>query len=563
MGGMIHEILDCSVRCQADVTVQLAPDMNSRPDIADHPARILIVDDEREGREILEIMLSPEGFVLEAAASGAEALAMVARQSPDLILLDVMMPGMNGYEVVASIKAGPATKNIPVIVITALTDRDARMLGLSAGAEDVLTKPVDRAELCARVRNLLRLKAYGDYHDRYSHMLEGEAGARTADLQHERDRAQRYLDTATVMLVALDTDGRITLANRFACTMLGWTEDELLGRDWFDACLVARARGHVRERFDRLLLGDLSIAENTIRTRSGDERLIEWRSTVLRDDAGHVTGTLSSGTDVTERHQAVEALRAAKDAAEAANRAKSEFLANMSHEIRTPMNGVLGMIDLVLDTELTTDQRENLLIVQSSADALLMVINDIMDFSRMEAGQLDLDVIDFSVRDTIGDTSKAVAVKARLKGLALSVDIEETVPDMLRGDPGRLRQILVNLLGNAIKFTHRGKVALRVTPEAATSPDVVLHFSIRDTGVGIPLNRQECVFEAFTQADGSMTRAYGGTGLGLTISSQLIRLMGGRVWVESEVGKGSTFHFTARFADINAAIAAVPGAISL
>ncbi len=364
-------------------------------------------------------------------------------------------------------------------------------------------------------------------------------------LRHERNRAPRYLDTAGVMLLALDTKGRITAANRFACTTLGWTEDELFGRDWFDDFLEPHVGEVVRERFSNLLKGDTSIAENTVCTRSGEQRLIEWRSAVLRDDSGQVTGTFSSGTDITERQQAVAELRTARDAAEAANRIKSEFLANMSHEIRTPMNGVIGMTELVLDTELAPEQRENLRIVKSSAEALLTVINDILDFSRMEAGKFELDPIDFNPHDAIGDTANAAALRAHQKGLEMIVDVDASVPQTLRGDVGRLRQILVNLLGNAIKFTARGEVVLRVTCEALTPADVVLHFSVTDTGVGIPLGRQKMIFEPFTQADGSVTRTYGGTGLGLTISAQLVLLMGGRLRVESEPGRGSTFHFTA------------------
>jgi two-component system sensor histidine kinase/response regulator len=638
-------------------------------------------------------------------------------------------------------------------------------------------------------------------------------------LRRERDRAQRYLDTAEVILLKLNTEGQIILVNRCACSILGWTANDLLGRDWVETCVPARRRVEVRRRLQNILAGDSSVAENLILTRSGSERVIEWRSRLLHDDDGNVTGMLSSGADITERHKAAEAMRIAeertqfalksagvgiwdldlstgtthwseilefqyglqpgafggtfdafldrihpddrasaletfgtamksgldfslqnrtiwpdgtvrwllnvgrfryeagvpvrgvgisqdvtariqterdlkattahlvertrvleeqatvlkeqavlldlapdaivicdmqgrvvfwnqgaevlygwrsdealgrgkkellkadfsapvdaefprsgpcngeanhttrsgkelivasrwtiqcdanevpvriltisrditarkqaeaellraKDAAEAANRVKSQFLANMSHEIRTPMNGILGMTELVLDTVLTPDQRENLGIAKTSALDLLAIIDDILDLSRIEAHRLQLDPIDFNPRDLVAETAKALALRVHQKGLELIVDVGPGVPRMVRGDPGRLRQVLVNLIGNAIKFTMHGEIVVHVTSvQAASHGDLGLHFSVNDTGIGIPADRQGSIFEAFTQADGSTTRKYGGTGLGLTISSQLVQLMGGQLLVESAIGRGSTFHFNAHFKAVNA-----------
>ena len=357
-----------------------------------------------------------------------------------------------------------------------------------------------------------------------------------------------YLNALTenspLAIMVLDAEQKVQLCNPAFEQMFQYSRRELIGKPvdglLAETNLLAEAR-----KISHETLGGIPITLVTKRKRRDGSLIdVELHGVPLVVN-GRVVGSLCLYQDISARKRTEEAMQQAKEAAEASSRAKSEFLANMSHEIRTPMNGIMGMTELVLDTELDSEQREYLNTAKMSADSLLSLINDILDYSKIEAGKLEIDAVDFNLGDAIGDTMKMLSLRAHQKGLELAYDFQPDVPDALLGDPGRLRQVIVNLVGNAIKFTEKGEVILSVQADWKTTDDIQLHFMISDTGIGIAPEKQAAIFEAFTQADGSMSRTYGGTGLGLTISSCLVTLMHGRVWVESELGKGSRFHFTA------------------
>jgi PAS domain S-box-containing protein len=392
--------------------------------------------------------------------------------------------------------------------------------------------------------------------------LELRVQVRTQELQlevNERMRAEETLSEERKVLRALidnvpdfmyvkDAESRFVVANASLARSMGVkSSEELLHKTDFDFYPKELADAYYRDEQDVIRTKQpLFNREEQGFDADGNKIWVLTTKVPLYDKSGQVTGVAGVGRDITHLKKTQEEMQNAREAAEAASRAKSEFLANMSHEIRTPLNGVMGMTDLALDTELTAEQREYLETVKMSGDSLLTVINDILDFSKIEAGKIDLEAIDFNLRESLETTLKTLALRADEKGLELLCEVAPEVPEIVRGDSSRLRQIVVNLVGNAIKFTDVGEVAVRVQVGTKNGTGCVCHFTVADTGIGVPEDKRESIFDPFSQADTSTTRKYGGTGLGLTISTRLVEMMGGKIWVESEMGRGSRFHFTVK-----------------
>jgi PAS domain S-box-containing protein len=365
---------------------------------------------------------------------------------------------------------------------------------------------------------------------------------------HRDDRYLAILDQIEDGCCIVDLRGDFLFVNDSFCRIFGFVGESMVGRN-FKTTMGAERADKLIELYTRVYTTGEPVKsfEYQIFPKNLPTRYVEQSISLERDADGKAVAFVAISRDCTARKDAEFEAARARDAAEAANHAKSEFLANMSHEIRTPMNGIIGMTELALDTTLTAYQADCLNTVRISAESLMTILNDVLDFSKIESRKLTLEAVPFVLADVIGEALKPLGVSARQKGIKLVCDVAPDLPASVVGDPVRLKQVVINLIGNAIKFTDQGQVVLSIREESRSGDSIHVHFSVCDTGIGIPVDKHAAIFEAFHQADGSTTRRFGGTGLGLAISSTLVGLMDGRIWVESEPGAGSAFHFTAAF----------------
>jgi PAS domain S-box-containing protein len=538
--------------------------------------RILVAEDDPYSLDFLQTLLTCAGYQVLAACNGVEALDLARTERPALVLSDILMPEMDGFELAQKIRLDPSLATVPILFYSATyKDQDAARLAEECGVTGRLEKPAEPQAILNAVEKALRSPAGALKSDPYllteehNRLLSRKVAEQINQLQAEQELLRKEINRRAQLEEALrkseekfrhvvqNVDELFWMMNAAATEMLyispayeriwGRTCESLYDEpmSWIEA-IHPEDREMANAMWARQLGGERVDSEYRIVRPDGGVRWVCDRAFPVRDEEGAIIRVVGVACDITERKQTEHELIAAKQAAELASIAKSEFVANMSHEIRTPMNGIIGLTALALDTALSTEQRAYLEAVKNSADSLLTILNDILDFSKIEAGKLHLERIDFDLRKIIEPMLAGFAIRARHKGLEMRCCISPQVPSTLAGDPGRLRQILVNLISNAIKFTERGAIVLTVQQTAATNDSVELHISVADTGIGVPSDKQQAIFASFVQADSSSTRRFGGTGLGLAIASQLVQMMKGRIWVESEPGKGSTFHFTAR-----------------
>lgn len=511
-------------------------------------ARILAIDDTPSNLLTLGSALSGE-FDVQIALSGREGLGLAKASPPDIILLDVMMPEIDGYEVCRLLKADPQLSAIPVVFISALDDKQSEMQGLSLGAADFLTKPINVDIARLRIHNLLE-------REHLRHEVKAQADQLANQLTTLR-KLTTAVEQSPASIVITDLEACIEYVNPRFSEVTGYSPDEVVGKNprILQSGLTEKAT-FVR-MWAKLTQGKPWTGELVNQRKNGEIYWEEAQVAPVRDANGAIAHYVAVKTDITERkalaaeleqhRHHLEALvesrtrdlSIAKENAEAASRAKSTFLSNMSHELRTPLNGIIGMTNLALRRSTEDKQKDYLAKVDVSAKKLLAIISDILDISKIEAEHLTLESVDFPLADVLANIQNLCGADAAEKGLDLQINVPADIANtMLCGDPLRLGQVLLNLVSNAIKFTTTGTIIVR-----AMQTDV-LRFEVEDTGIGIAADDQARIFSAFEQADGSMARQFGGTGLGLAISKRLIKLMGGQIGVNSIAGQGTTFWFT-------------------
>jgi PAS domain S-box-containing protein len=479
--------------------------------------------------------LQRAGYVVDIASDGEQGVAKFEADSYDLMFVDQNLPVYDGLEVIRIL----GSKGIlpPTIMITGTGDEKVAVEAMKLGAGDYIVKDVGAGYielLPSAIEKMLR------QHRAIEEKRQAEEALRKSE------EGFRKLFEQSNDAIFIHQAGRIIDVNQRACEMLGYGKEQLLTMEIADLYPQEGFTESSKKITTPQGLNSIEsiLFETVFRKADGTVVAVEISSAIIDREHKVIQGI---ARDITERKRTEAELQKAKEEAETANRTKTEFLASMSHEIRTPMNAIIGMADLLLETQLTPDQQQYVQVFQSAGENLLTIINDIIDISKVEAGHVQLETIDFDLTDIIEKICDVMAVRAHEKGLELVYSAMPDVPTDLLGDPTRLRQILVNLIGNAIKFTEKGQVFIQVESHGQKNGNIELLFSITDTGIGIAPEQIGTVFDAFTQADSSITRKYGGTGLGLSISKQLVALMGGHMMVESKPGQGSTFSFTAQF----------------